>query len=148
MKNTIEYAKKLQEEYSYQPKEKNNFEKLKELDNKVKKPARIFSYIFGTIGSLVLGTGMCIAMGVIGGAMPVGIAIGLAGIGIVSATYPLHNKIIKARKNKYSAEILKLTNEVIEVSEYSPEKATSKQQVNTYMSDKSSSNYKDNSLER
>ena len=148
MKNTIKYAKKLQEEYSYQPKEKNNFEKLKELDNKVKKPARIFSYVFGTIGSLVLGTGMCIAMGVIGGVMPVGIAIGLFGIGMVSATYPLHKNIVNARKEKYSAEILKLTNEVIEVSEYKPEKNTTKQQVNTYVSNRSVNNYKDNSMER
>ena len=55
-------------------------EQLKALDKKVKVPARVFAYVFGIIGALVLGVGMCLAMEVIGDAMIVGIIIGLIGI--------------------------------------------------------------------
>lgn len=150
MKDKIKYAEKLREEYSYHPQTKTNFDRLRELDAKVKKPANIFSYIFGSVGSLVLGTGMCIAMGVVGGLMPVGILVGLAGIGMVSSTYPLHKAILKSRKAKYADEIVRLSNEVVEVSDYQPDKQTTKTQQATY--DTSRYDYKhnsrDNSIER
>ena len=102
-------------EYMEKPVSKVNA--LVELDKKVKRPAEIFTYTFGTVGSLVLGTGMCLAMKIIGKTMsymmPVGIAIGLVGIGMVAANYFLYKKILKNRKEKYAKEILALSDELL-----------------------------------
>ncbi len=89
-------------------------DELKELHKKVRRPADIFAYIFGTIGSLVLGTGMCLAMpSVIEGYMIYGIIIGIFGIGMVSVNYFIHKAILNSRKNKYSKEIFALSEEIL-----------------------------------
>ncbi len=102
---------------SYTVKENTNFDKLKELDKKAKRPAQIFAYVFGSISSLVLGTGMCLAMKVIGAslsfAMPLGIGVGLLGILLVSINYPMYKKILKSRKNKYAPKIFELSDSLL-----------------------------------
>lgn len=108
------YAEKLINEYS--EKKVTKLDELKALDSKVKRPALIFAYIFGTIGSLVLGVGMCLAMKIIGGTTPlmiVGIIVGLIGIAMVSTTYPIYAKILKSRKAKYADEIISKSNELL-----------------------------------
>ena len=61
--DTLEVARIRQE---YTEKNTQKLDELKALDRKVKLPAEIFAYTFGTVGSLVLGAGMSMAMGVIG----------------------------------------------------------------------------------
>ena len=90
--NEIAFAEKLKKEYSSNSKELTKLDQLKALDKKVKKPATIFSYIFGCIGSLILGVGMCLAMKIIGGTTPlmiVGIVVGIIGriVSSLSSTY-------------------------------------------------------------
>ena len=97
----------------YAEKRVTKFDELKALDKKVKRPAEIFAYTFGVVGALVLGTGMCLAMKVIGDMMALGIVIGVVGIGMVSVTYALYQKILKTRKRKYSADILALSDELL-----------------------------------
>lgn len=97
----------------YETKEVTKLDELKELDKKVKLPAKIFGYVYGTAGSLVLGTGMCLAMKIIGNLMPLGIVIGLLGIAMVSSTYLIYKNILKTRKNRYGAEILSMTDELL-----------------------------------
>ena len=110
-KNDKFIAQKLHTEYS--EKQSSEVDKLCALDKKVKLPANIFAYIFGVIGALVLGTGMCLAMKVIGNAMAVGIVIGVVGIAMVSVTYPIYKMILKSRKSKYSKEILELSEKIM-----------------------------------
>lgn len=102
---------------SYTEKEITKFDELKELDKKVKRPAQIFAYVFGSISSLVLGTGMCFAMKVIGAtlsfSMPLGIGVGLLGILLVSINYPIYKSILKKRKIKYSKQILELSDSLL-----------------------------------
>lgn len=102
---------------SYEEKKTTKLNELVELDKKAKNPAKAFACAFGTAGALVLGTGMCLAMKVVGKSlsfgMPLGIAIGCAGIAIVSVNYFLYKKILQSRKKKYAAEILKLSDEII-----------------------------------
>ena len=98
---------------NYTVEEKTKLEELKELDKKVKRPAYIFGYTFGTIGALVLGTGMCLAMKVIGNSMPLGIAIGLVGIGMVTANYFTYRKILQKRRRKYSKQIIELSDSLL-----------------------------------
>ena len=99
-KNDKFIAQKLHTEYSEQ--KSSEVDKLCALDNKVKVPASIFAYTFGIVGALVLGTGMCLAMKVIGNLMALGIVIGVLGIAMVSVTYPIYKAILKSRKAKYS----------------------------------------------
>ena len=56
------YAESIAKEYA--PKDNSKIVALKKLDNKAKMPATIFTYTFGIISSLFLGTGMCFAMAV------------------------------------------------------------------------------------
>ena len=103
-------------DYTEKPVSKVNA--LVELDRKVKRPAEIFAYSFGTAGALVLGTGMSLAMKIIGKTMaymiPLGIVIGTLGIGMVAANYFLYKKILKSRKEKYAKEILALSDELLQ----------------------------------
>ncbi len=98
---------------AYSPAQVSKLDELKALDRKVKRPAEIFAYTFGVVGSLVLGTGMCFAMKIIGSSMPLGIVIGLVGIAMVSVNYLAYKKILGARKKKYAQQIVELSNEIL-----------------------------------
>ena len=98
---------------SYTPKRISKFDELKALDKKVKRPAEVFAYVYGSISSLVLGTGMCLAMKVIGNSMALGIGIGLLGIALILTTYPIFKVVLKKRKNKYSKQIFELSDSLL-----------------------------------
>lgn len=102
---------------NYTKREITKFDELKKLDGKVKRPAKIFAYVFGSLSSLVLGTGMSLAMKVIGAtlsfAMPLGIGVGLLGILLVSINYPIYKGILKRRRNKYSSLVIELTDSLL-----------------------------------
>ena len=42
-----------------------------------------------------------------------GILIGIAGMGMALLTYPIHKKMLNARKKKYAPEILKLSEKIM-----------------------------------
>lgn len=110
--NEKQYVEKVLNKYT--EKKSTKLEELRELDKKASKPATLFSAIFGTIGSLVLGFGMCIAMEVIlAGYMWIGIIVGLVGILMVSINYPIYKSILKKGKAKYADKITKLSNELL-----------------------------------
>lgn len=115
--NEKKYIEKLKQSYSQKTPTKTQIDELKELDNKVKIPARAFAYTYGSVGSLVLGTGMCLAMKIIGNIMPLGIAIGIIGIAMVSSTYSIYSKILSNRKAKYSDKIIAKSNELLNQKE-------------------------------
>ena len=91
---------------------------LKKLDRQAKKGAYMFAYIFGSICSLVLGTGMCFAMGVIGDgsitSMIIGIIVGLVGIFGASINYFIYKKLLQKGKEKYGSDIIRLAKEIAE----------------------------------
>ena len=102
---------------SYMPKEITKFDELKELNKKVQRPAKIFAYTFGSLSSLVLGTGMCLAMQVIGSTtlhMALGIVIGVVGMVGCGVNYPIYKKILERGKKKYAYEIVELAREISE----------------------------------
>ncbi len=106
-----EYVQKVRE--GYLERRENDFDRLKKLDAKVRRPAEIFTYTFGVLSALVLGVGMCLTMGVLGGGgsalMAAGIVIGVLGIGMASANYFLYRAMLQRRKKKYAKEILRLS---------------------------------------
>ena len=97
----------------YVEKKTTDIDNLRELDKKVKMPAIIFAYVFGVIGALVLGTGMCLAMKVIGSSVALGVVIGLVGILMVAVNYFIYSYILNFRKDKYSKEIIALSDKII-----------------------------------
>ncbi len=112
------YAESIAKEYA--PKDNSKIVALKKLDNKAKMPATIFTYTFGIISSLVLGTGMCFAMGVLGRgtvAMVLGIGIGIIGLMGCGVNYPIYKKMLKKGKEKYAFEIVELAREISEQEE-------------------------------
>lgn len=112
--NEAKIVNKIRGQYeSIEAKEPTDLEKLKELDKRVKRPVQIFSYSLGTAGSLVLGTGMTMAMSLIPGGMAVGIAVGCVGLLTTGLNYKLHQKLLRSRKKKYSEEITALSNKIL-----------------------------------
>ncbi len=109
------YAESIAKEYA--PKENSKIVALRKLDRKAKRPATIFTYTFGTISSLVAGTGMCLAMQVIGGTLPLtilGIVIGVIGFTCTGINYPIYKKMLESGKKKYAFEIVELAREISE----------------------------------
>ena len=109
------YAESIAKEYA--PKENSKIIALRKLDKKAKRPAAVFTYTFGIISSLVLGTGMCFAMQVIGSGrydMMIGIAVGTLGIIGCSVNYPIYKKMLENGKKKYAYEIVELAREISE----------------------------------
>jgi hypothetical protein len=99
----------------YAPKEGSKLIALKKLDNKAKLPATIFTYSCGIISALIFGTGMCLAMQVIGsgiGGMILGIVVGLIGLIGCGINYPIYKKMLEKGKKKYAYEIVQLAKEI------------------------------------
>ena len=104
-------AQKIRSEY--EPKQTGKLEELKALDSKVKKPATVFGYVFGTVGALVLGTGMSLAMEVIGSNILLGVGIGLVGILMVAVNYPIYKKMLARSRKKNADKILEISEAII-----------------------------------
>lgn len=108
------YAEQIANEYS--EKTTSKVKQLKKLDSMAKNPARVFAITFGIICSLVLGTGMCLAMSVIGGGSPLmialGVIVGLFGITGVSVNYFIYKRLLDKCKSKYKCDILALAKQI------------------------------------
>ena len=109
------YAESIAKEYA--PKENSKIVALRKLDRKAKMPATIFTYTFGIISALVAGTGMSLAMQVIGGTLSLtilGIVIGIIGFAGTGINYLIYKKILENGKKKYAYEIVELAREISE----------------------------------
>ena len=110
------YAEQLANEYA--PKDTSKVIALRKLDAKAKLPATVFTYSFGIIFALVLGVGMCLAMGQIGsgttGSFVLGIVIGIIDMIGMGVNYPIYKRILENGKKKYAFEIMELAKEISE----------------------------------
>ena len=110
------YSAKQQEEINsirkkYLPKEESKLETLRRLDKEVETPGMIWSIIIGTVGALILGIGMCCTM-VWEGVFVLGIIVGILGMLIVAAAYPVYLKITQKQREKIAPQIIALSNEI------------------------------------
>ena len=99
----------------YVPKDNSKIVALKKLDKNAKLPATIFTYTFGIISSLIVGTGMSFAMQVIGNgvvSMIAGIIIGIIGFILCGINYPVYKRMLERDKAKYAYEIVELAREI------------------------------------
>ena len=103
----------------YMEKTPSELDALRKLDAKVKRPANVFAYVFGSISAIIMGAGMSLVMTDIGAilglgeAMIPGIVIGVVGMAMALLTYPIYKGILNSRKKKYSAEILALSEKIM-----------------------------------
>ena len=110
------YAEQIANEYA--PKSASKIVALRKLDAKAKLPATVFTYTFGIAFALVLGVGMCLAMGQIGsgttGSFILGIVVGVVGMIGMGVNYPIYRRILESGKKKYAFEIMELAKEISE----------------------------------
>lgn len=103
----------------YTEREHTQLDALKELDKKVKKPANVFSYVFGSISAIIMGSGMSLVMTEIGeklslgSTMVPGIIIGVAGMLLAIINYPIYKKMLASRRKKYAKKIIALSDEIL-----------------------------------
>ena len=103
----------------YVEKTPSKLDALRALDRKVRRPANVFAYTFGSIAAVVMGSGMSLVMteigAVLGMANPMipGIAIGVVGLVMALVNYPIYKSILKSRKRKYGEEILSLSEKIM-----------------------------------
>lgn len=106
----------------YTEKQHTELDELKALDAKVKKPANVIAYIFGSVSAIVMGAGMSLVMTDIGSviglddAMLPGILVGIVGMGLALSTYPIYKKMLNARKKKYAPKIMELSERIMKKS--------------------------------
>ncbi|MBQ8817700.1 MAG: dihydropteridine reductase [Clostridia bacterium] len=103
----------------YTEKQTTELDELRELDAKVKRPANVFAYVFGSISAIIMGCGMSLIMTDIGAILGIastmipGVIIGSLGLIMALINYPIYNGILSSRKKKYSVEILKLSEKIM-----------------------------------
>ena len=103
----------------YMEKTPSELDALRELDAKVKRPANVFAYVFGSISAVVMGAGMSLVMTDIGAAIGItnalipGIVVGCIGMLLALINYPIYKGILNSRKKKYGAEILRLSDKIM-----------------------------------
>lgn len=105
----------------YLPKEEQEEDKmqtLRRLHNSAGQKALRWAIIWGTIGTLIMGTGMSLVMTELGAlfgkfGLVIGIAIGLVGIVLVALAYPLYNHILKKERARIAPQILRLSEELL-----------------------------------
>ncbi|MBE5880001.1 MAG: dihydropteridine reductase [Lachnospiraceae bacterium] len=111
-------VQKIRSEYT--EKEHTQLDELKALDAKVKRPANVFAYVFGSISAIVMGSGMSLVMTEIGNSIGIqnplvpGIIIGVIGMIMAIVNYPIYKGILSSRKKKYGEEILKLSEKLMQ----------------------------------
>ena len=103
----------------YTEKSNTRLDELKRLDARVKRPANVFGYTFGTISAIIMGSGMSLVMTDIGETigmsetMAPGIVIGVIGMVMALANYPIYKSILASRKAKYADQIIALSDDLM-----------------------------------
>ena len=117
MKDQEFAVEKIRSQYTQQ--ENTDLDALKALDARVKKPANVFGYVYGSIGTVIMGAGMSLVMTDIGTILGMtetlvpGIAVGLVAMVMALTTYPIDKKILNSRKKKYAHQIMELSDRIM-----------------------------------
>ena len=103
----------------YTEKESTELDALRELDAKVKRPANVFAYVFGSISAIIMGVGMSLVMTDIGATVRIsdsmlpGIIIGIAGMFMAIINYPIYKGILGARRKKFADKIIAISDKIM-----------------------------------
>ena len=104
----------------YIEKQHSALDELKALDKKVKRPANVLAYIFGSISAIIMGAGMSLVMTDISETVGIqnpmlyGIIIGVVGMILAIVNYPIYKGILGSRRKKYADKIIALSEKIME----------------------------------
>ncbi len=96
----------------YIPREDSKALQLQKLDSKVKTPGKVVASILGTVGALVMGSGMALVM--VWENMTMGLALSIPGMIVALLAIPAYALITNNRKKKYASEIMRLSDELVQ----------------------------------
>ena len=119
MNNTNQEVLAQQIRDQYVEKKPTELDELKKLDAEVKRPANTFAYAFGSLSAIVMGTGMSLVMTDVGSIIGLkktraaGVVMGIAGMAMAIANYPIHKNILDSRKKEYAGRILELSDKIL-----------------------------------
>ena len=103
----------------YLPQEADKMEQLRALHTIPSQKAQSAALAVGVVGTLIMGTGMSLAMTDIGVAlgglsMALGVAVGFLGMVLVALAYPVFKQTLKKERTKVAPEILRLSEELLQ----------------------------------
>ena len=107
----------------YVEKKDSSLDELRKLDRKVKAPAEVLAYIFGSISALIMGAGMSLVMTDVANMLGLGdmtipgIAVGVVGMVLAIGNYPIYKGILTSRKKKYADKVIALSNKILSEEE-------------------------------
>lgn len=99
--------------------DESSIERLRRLDASVTKKGTTVSLIVGTLGSILMGSGMSLVMTDLGALLPemlslfIGIAVGIVGIVGVALAYPIYKAITKKERERIAPEVLRISEELL-----------------------------------
>jgi len=110
-------AQKIRTQYT--EKKHTRLDELKELDKKVKRPANVFAYVFGSVSAIIMGSGMSLVMTDIAetvgieNSMLSGVILGIVGIFMAIINYPIYKGVLGKRRKKYAEKIIALSDKIM-----------------------------------
>ena len=118
--NTFQYTYSAREQAQireirsrYAPREESKLEQLRRLDASVTRKPTVWALIAGVAGALIMGTGMSCCLVWADRLLLPGIVVGLAGMALAAAAYPLYTRMLKQERERVAPEILRLTDELL-----------------------------------
>lgn len=105
----------IRRQYVPQEKTETKMEKLRRLDALVKNTAIIWSLVLGVIGTLIFGLGLTMIL-----EWEIwlwGIVVMVVGSVPAALAYPVYKAVLQKYKNRYGAEILRLSEELLNENE-------------------------------
>lgn len=112
-------AQKIRAKYIENDSSQTEIDELRELDKKAKRPANIFGWVFGSVGTIIMGSGMSLVMTDIGetlgiaNTMTAGIIVGIFGMVMAIFNYPIYKTILTSGMKKYADRILSLSEKIV-----------------------------------
>ncbi|MBE6696552.1 MAG: hypothetical protein E7587_08900 [Ruminococcaceae bacterium] len=103
----------------YTEKEHTELDELKALDRKVKRPAEVFAYVFGSVSAIIMGSGMSLVMTDIAETLGIqnpmlyGIVVGVIGLFMAIINYPVYKGFLNSRRKKYADKIISLSDKIM-----------------------------------
>lgn len=98
---------------NYEEKGFTKLDELKNLDKLAKRRATVFAYVFGVIGTLILGLGMTFFL-YWTESFFWGFPFAIIGTIMMVISYPIYKRVHKKLKDKYKEEIIELSNSLLE----------------------------------
>lgn len=96
----------------YVGKEDDKLTQIKKLDEAVECKAAIKAVTIGVIGVLIMGAGMSIIMEASASFFVAGIVVGLIGMAVMAAAYPIHKRTLRKEREAAATQILALSQDI------------------------------------